>query len=70
MRTTALLAYACYANSVKEEGRCWIQRSPAMAAGLTDYIESIRDVLMMIPLFRETTKSFNMSYVRVIIAST
>lgn len=35
---------------VHEESRRWIQRSPAMAAGLADHIWSIRDVLMMIPV--------------------
>lgn len=31
-------------------GRCWKHRSPAMAAGLTDHIWSIREVLMTIPV--------------------
>lgn len=30
--------------------RRWIQRSPAMAAGLTDHIWSIREVLMTVPV--------------------
>ena len=30
--------------------RRWIQRSPAMAAGITDHIWSIREVLMTIPV--------------------
>jgi hypothetical protein len=30
--------------------RRWIQRSPAMAAGITDHIWSIRQVLMAVPV--------------------
>jgi hypothetical protein len=30
--------------------RRWIPRSPAMAAGITDHIWSIREILMMIPI--------------------
>ncbi len=33
-----------------EQNRRWMQRSPAMAAGLADRIWSIREVLMMIPV--------------------
>jgi hypothetical protein len=35
---------------IHEGNRRWMQRSPAMAAGLADHIWSIRDVLMMIPV--------------------
>ena len=46
-----------FARSVKTlrreinfEGQRWLQRSPAMAAGLTDHIWSIRELLMLVPI--------------------
>jgi hypothetical protein len=31
-------------------GKRWLQYSPAMAAGLTDHIWSIRELLMLVPV--------------------
>jgi hypothetical protein len=46
-----------FARSVKTlryeiniEGKRWLQCSPAMAAGLTDHLWSIRELLMLVPL--------------------
>jgi hypothetical protein len=46
-----------FARSVKPlrcainiEGKRWLQASPAMAAGLTDHIWSIRELLLLVPL--------------------
>jgi len=46
-----------FARSVKTlrrkvyiEGKCWLPCSPAMAAGLTDRISSIRELLTLVPL--------------------
>mgnify|MGYP005856837687 FL=1 len=46
-----------FARSVKTlrfeinvEGKRWLQSSPAMAAGLTDPIWSIRELLMLVPV--------------------
>ena len=61
----AMLEAACvwedvvynFAHSVKTlrceiniAGKRWLQSSPAMAAGLTDHIWSIRELLMLVPL--------------------
>lgn len=35
---------------IHAEGKRWLQRSPAMAAGLTDRIWSIRELLLLVPL--------------------
>jgi hypothetical protein len=35
---------------VSQVERRWIQRSPAMAAGITDHLWSIREILMTIPI--------------------
>jgi len=35
---------------VEREEQRWVQRSPAMAAGLTDHIWSIRELLTLVPL--------------------
>jgi hypothetical protein len=35
---------------IQAEGKRWLQCSPAMAAGLTDHIWSIRELLMLVPL--------------------
>jgi hypothetical protein len=36
--------------AVFQDGRRWQPRSPAMAAGLTDHLWSIRELLMRIPV--------------------
>jgi hypothetical protein len=35
---------------INMQGKRWLQASPAMAAGLTDHIWSIRELLMRVPL--------------------
>lgn len=35
---------------INVEGKRWIQSSPAMAAGLTDHIWSIRELLVLVPV--------------------
>ncbi len=36
--------------AVNDSGRKWVQRSPAMAAGLTDHLWSIREMLTCVPI--------------------
>ena len=43
-------------ESSEEAGnRCWVKRSPAMAAGLTDHIWQIEELLTMVPLIPTNT---------------
>lgn len=37
-------------REIDSEGKRWLPVSPAMAAGLTDHIWAIRDLLMLVPL--------------------
>lgn len=39
---------------VNEDGRRWLQRSPAMAAEITDHIWTIEELLMHVPIFTNT----------------
>ncbi len=39
---------------VHEEGRRWIPRSPAMAAGLTEYIWTIKEIITHVPIPNNT----------------
>jgi glycerol-3-phosphate dehydrogenase len=39
---------------VNEDGRRWLQRSPAMAAEITDHVCTIEELLTLIPIFTNT----------------
>jgi hypothetical protein len=45
--TRSVKTLRCEINVV---GKRWLPSSPAMAAGLTDHIWSIRELLMLVPL--------------------
>lgn len=45
--TRSVKTLRCETNVV---GKRWLQYSPAMAAGLTDHIWSIRELLMLVPV--------------------
>jgi len=36
---------------VNKDGRRWLKRSPSMAAGITDHIWAIEELLMCVPIF-------------------